>query len=184
MFEILPYFTQEKILICDKKNSWKTSQRIHIFLIIIIIVFFVPALIIKLNRENATFRSLTQPTVRDQGDCNAIGPRRPEWYNREHLLRSIPEFRRLYEKRPFKQNAGGMRFDHSFALWFMLRQIRPRPKFVIESGAHRGHSTWIIRNSLPSVMIVSISPEEPGIKHPQVMYFNAINFTDFSKFDV
>lgn len=174
-------FTQQ-IFSNDKKKSYKNQLHIHPFFLIIF-SFLVATLIIKHNPGNKTFRSLVPSVVHDQGDCNAIGPRRPLWYNRETFLRSIPEFRKLYEHRPFKRNSGGMRFDHSFALWFILKHTRPTPKFVIESGAHRGHSTWIIRNSLPSVTIVSLSPEKPKINLPQVMYFNEINFTDFGKFD-
>lgn len=74
-----------------------------------------------------------------------------------------------------------MRYDHSFALWYTLRSLRPVPKVVVESGAHRGHSSWIIRQALPHAHIISISPEIPTIKVDNVKYINGKDFIDFAK---
>lgn len=54
----------------------------------------------------------------------------------EEIRNSIPEFLTLYEKRPMKDNAGGMSSPHMFATWFMLKKLQP--KYVIESGVWRG----------------------------------------------
>lgn len=122
--------------------------------------------------------------IRDEekngGDCAAIGPRRPPWANPKKIRRAIPKFARIYNRRPIKDNIGGMRFDHSFALWYMLRTIRPVPSAVIESGAYKGHSAWIIRQALPRVKIISVSPDEPIIKLRDTMYINGGNFEDFN----
>lgn len=79
-----------------------------------------------------------------KGDCGATGPRRPPWDDRSAFRKALPEFKTVYKNRPFKSNIGGMHFDHSFALWYILKAIKPTPSVVVESGAHRGHSTWLI----------------------------------------
>lgn len=114
------------------------------------------------------------------GDCAAIGMRRPSWDNRDAILTEIQDFKMIYKHRPIRRNFGGMRFTHSFALWYILRSIRPTPVVVVESGAHRGHSTWIIRQALPYTKIISISPNPPQIRIENVIYYNSENFTDFS----
>lgn len=113
--------------------------------------------------------------------CSAIGPRIPAWANRLLMQRHLPFFSKVYEQRLIKNNGGGMRYDHSFALWFTLRNLRPAPKVVVESGAHRGHSTWLIKQALPRAKIVSISPEDPMTRIQGVEYKTGKQFTDFSK---
>ncbi|KAG6514073.1 hypothetical protein ZIOFF_024412 [Zingiber officinale] len=45
----------------------------------------------------------------------------------------------------------GMGFDHSFGLWFMARWLKP--DLMIESGAFKGHSTWVLRVDWGSVLM-------------------------------
>lgn len=63
------------------------------------------------------------------------------------LRRAVMEFIPIYAARPIPANIGGMRFNHSFATWFILRELRPR--CVIESGVWQGHSTWLIEQACP-----------------------------------
>ena len=63
-------------------------------------------------------------------------------------------FEKLYEQRPIKNNIHGMRFQHMFATYFILKKLKP--SFVIESGVFRGQSTWLIENTLPQANILSI----------------------------
>ena len=67
---------------------------------------------------------------------------------------SLPEFIEVYRRRPIRDNAGGMGLNHSFATWFILRQMQPR--LVVESGVWRGHSTWLIEQAAPDAEIVAI----------------------------
>ncbi|KAG6484752.1 hypothetical protein ZIOFF_053277 [Zingiber officinale] len=53
----------------------------------------------------------------------------------------------------------GMGFDHSFGLWFMARWLKP--DLMIESGAFKGHSTWVLRQAMPETWIISLSPRHP-----------------------
>lgn len=93
----------------------------------------------------------------DYGDCQAIGSRRPDWDDRQKMIASLSNFSKIYDERPFRENRGGMRFHHSFGLWYTLRAISPRPSFVVENGANRGHTTWLIRQALPEVRIITKS---------------------------
>lgn len=59
------------------------------------------------------------------------------------LMKALEEFVPIYETRPIKNNMYGMGFDHSFGLWFMARWLKP--DLMVESGAFKGHSTWVLR---------------------------------------
>ncbi|KAG6480857.1 hypothetical protein ZIOFF_057445 [Zingiber officinale] len=53
----------------------------------------------------------------------------------------------------------GLGFDYSFGLWFMARWLKP--DLMIESGAFKGHSTWVLRQAMPETWIISLSPRHP-----------------------
>jgi hypothetical protein len=67
------------------------------------------------------------------------------------IAQSIEEFNHVYSGRPLRRNLGGMRYNHSFALWFMLRALKPG--LVIESGVWQGHSTWLIEQACPEARL-------------------------------
>jgi hypothetical protein len=67
------------------------------------------------------------------------------------IRRDVAEFMPIYARRPISRNVGGMRFNHSFATWFMLRSLKPR--FVVESGVWQGHSTWLIEQACPDAKL-------------------------------
>lgn len=112
-------------------------------------------------------------------DCEAIGLRRPSWDRRKAMIAALPTFAKIYAERPHKRNLGGMRFSHSFALWYTLRHISPKPKFVIESGADKGQSTWVILQALPDASVITITPYLPQTNFKEVKYFSNQNFADF-----
>lgn len=120
--------------------------------------------------------------TQDGGDCQAFnGPRRPSWADPASMRLAIPQFVSIYATRPFKNNTGGMLFDHSFALWFILNSLNPPPTTIIESGAFQGHSTWLIKRSLPDVRLISIDPSPPKRKIHGVEYMIKDKFKDFSE---
>ncbi|XP_002984414.2 uncharacterized protein LOC9644262 [Selaginella moellendorffii] len=106
-------------------------------------------------------------------------------WTREELVQGLQEFVPVYKKRPIKNNAFGMGFDHSFGLWFLARQVKPL--LLIESGAFKGHSTWVMRQARPETPIISISPRHPEKylkKGPAYVdrntrYFAGKQFVDF-----
>jgi hypothetical protein len=77
----------------------------------------------------------------------------PKW-KKEDILEQLEKFKIIYEHRPIKDNIHGMRFQHMFATYFILKKINP--SFIIESGIFRGQSTWLIENTLPNSKILSI----------------------------
>ncbi|KAK3148553.1 hypothetical protein QOZ80_3BG0296500 [Eleusine coracana subsp. coracana] len=81
-----------------------------------------------------------------------------EWTSKD-LLNGLEEFVPIYETRPIKNNMFGMGFDHSFGLWFMARWLKP--DLMIESGAFKGHSTWVLRQAMANTRIISLSPRHP-----------------------
>lgn len=115
----------------------------------------------------------------DGGDCDALKEmRRPSWACLSDMEALIPEFVALYSQRPIDRNDGGMRIDHAFAVWYILRA--ERPSVVIESGAHRGFSTWLVRNALPTARVISLDPAEPNTRLAGVEYHVGDSFVDFA----
>ncbi|XP_066371126.1 uncharacterized protein [Miscanthus floridulus] len=90
--------------------------------------------------------------------CRSKTGKTVEWTSKD-LLNGLEEFVPIYETRPIKNNMYGMGFDHSFGLWFMARWLKP--DLMIESGAFKGHSTWVLRKAMPNTRIISLSPRHP-----------------------
>ncbi|KAM7255627.1 hypothetical protein ACFE04_008525 [Oxalis oulophora] len=111
-----------------------------------------------------------------------------EWTSKD-LLKGLEEFVPIYETRPIKNNLYGMGFDHSFGLWFITRWLKP--DLMIESGAFKGHSTWVLRQAMPDTPIISITPRHPEkylIKGPAYVdgnstYFAGKDFVDFGSIE-
>jgi hypothetical protein len=80
--------------------------------------------------------------------------KKPIWFNK-NIKKELVNFLKLYQKRPIKNNIHGMRINHMFSLYFILKKIRPN--FVIESGVYRGQSTWLIEKTLPKTKIIFIA---------------------------
>ena len=76
------------------------------------------------------------------------------YWSTKTISLQLVKFIRLYKKRPIKENINGAGFDNMFALYFILKQIRP--KFIVESGVLRGQTTWLIEKTLPKSKILSI----------------------------
>ena len=78
---------------------------------------------------------------------------KPNW-SYEEISREIKIFCDLYDKRPIKNNIGGMMLNHAFALYFILKKTKP--DLVIESGVFKGQSTWLIEKTLPTTKLICI----------------------------
>ncbi|CAA0826922.1 Unknown protein [Striga hermonthica] len=128
------------------------------------------------------FGSLGVPWCRSKHGENV------EWTSKD-LLRGLEEFVPIYETRPIQNNMYGMGFDHSFGLWFITRWLQP--DLMIESGAFKGHSTWVLRQAMPHKPIVSLSPRHPEKylkKGPAYVdgnctYFAGKDFVDFGSIE-
>ncbi|KAK4839924.1 hypothetical protein QYF36_026038 [Acer negundo] len=120
--------------------------------------------------------------------CRSKHGKTVDWTSKD-LLKALEEFVPIYETRPIKNNMYGMGFDHSFGLWFITRWLKP--DLVIESGAFKGHSTWVLRQAMPDKRIISLSPRHPGKylqKGPAYVdanctYYAGKEFVDFGSVD-
>mmetsp|Transcript_10842 Transcript_10842/g.19304 ORF Transcript_10842/g.19304 Transcript_10842/m.19304 type:complete len:568 (-) Transcript_10842:125-1828(-) len=95
--------------------------------------------------------------------CSALSVSNPE---REELLEYFAEFIKLYTDfgaRPFDFNPLGQRLTHSFATWFHVRRMQP--KYIIESGVHKGHTTWLMRQAAPQARMIMMDPDHTQIAH-------------------
>lgn len=109
-------------------------------------------------------------------------------WTRDDLLYALKEFVPIYHTRPIKNNMFGMGFDHSFGLWFITRWLQP--ELMIESGAFKGHSTWVLRQAMPDKPIISITPRHPekylkkgpAYVDPNARYYSGKQFVDFGSF--
>ncbi len=78
---------------------------------------------------------------------------KPDWSNND-ILNELDNFINIYEKRPIKNNKGGMLFPQMFSFFFLLKKLKP--ELIIESGVYKGQSTWLIENTLPNSEIISL----------------------------
>ena len=63
----------------------------------------------------------------------------------------VDDFFALYEVRPVTDNTGGGKFADSFWLYFLARVLEPA--LIVESGTHKGHSSWLLRAASPDATI-------------------------------
>ena len=77
----------------------------------------------------------------------------PPWSHKE-IRSHLNEFQKIYESRPIKDNSGGMKSAHMFAVWFIAKKLKP--EFIVESGIFKGQSTWLLEVACPKARIVSI----------------------------
>lgn len=82
--------------------------------------------------------------------------------SQETIKSALPEFLLLYEKRPFKQNDGGMGAPHLFATWLLTKTIQPT--HIIESGVFRGQGTWMLNQAAPDAKFTCIDPDQDRIE--------------------
>lgn len=102
-----------------------------------------------------------------------------EKWDRTELLAYVDEFYDLYNKRPIKDNDGGMKSPHMFSAWYAMKKLKP--KCIIESGVWKGLGTWFFEKASPESKIISIDPY-PSFRvytSPNVEYIT----TDFLSFD-
>lgn len=102
----------------------------------------------------------------------------------QEYQQSIEEFTQIYNLKPIKNNQGGMGFNHSFALYKILKDIKP--SLVIESGVWKGHSTYIIENATPESKIICLDISYKNIEYrsEKAEYitgdFNSVDWTKYN----
>lgn len=81
---------------------------------------------------------------------------RAEPWSLSELKAALPEFAKLYAKRPIQDNNHGVNVNHAFALWYSVKRVKPT--HIIESGVFKGQSTWLLRQAAPNAEIISLDP--------------------------
>jgi len=88
--------------------------------------------------------------------CNDLLQKVP--WTRADLVQDLKFFMmNVYPNRPIYLNSFGMRLSHAFGCWFIARKLQP--EYILESGVHRGQSTWLLRQAVPSAKIISMDPK-------------------------
>lgn len=67
------------------------------------------------------------------------------------LHRLVEGFLPLYDDRPVRDNSGGSGFNDSLTLYVITSLAEPA--LVVESGVHKGHATWLLRQACPDATI-------------------------------
>ena len=78
-----------------------------------------------------------------------------------HSPTDLAAFLEMYANRPalhhnVQHNPCGIRLNHAFALWSIIRHVKPNT--IIESGVNTGLSTYVMRHAAPNAKIISIDP--------------------------
>ena len=66
----------------------------------------------------------------------------------------LKSFLKIYKNRPIKNNKGGCKINHAFALYYIVKKLKP--KLIIESGVYKGQSTWLIEKASPKSKLICI----------------------------
>ena len=100
----------------------------------------------------------------------------------KELFHELPRFLQVFDRRP-GDNFHGSPLMHQFAMWCVVRMLRPR--HIIESGIWNGRGTWLLRQAAPDAQLILLdpSPQQPMIyidNSSDSLYFTNSNFRDFS----
>ena len=66
----------------------------------------------------------------------------------------LKNFLKIYSDRPIKNNKGGCSINHAFALYYIVKKLKP--KLIIESGVYKGQTTWLIEKASPKSKLICI----------------------------
>jgi hypothetical protein len=66
----------------------------------------------------------------------------------------LKNFIKIYKDRPIKNNKGGCTINHAFALYYIVKKLKP--KLIIESGVYKGQTTWLIEKASPKSKLICI----------------------------
>ncbi len=70
---------------------------------------------------------------------------------RPRAQQALQTFHEIYDRRPVRDNSGGSGFNDS--LWIFIVAAALDPPAIVESGVHRGHSTWLFRQACPNAAL-------------------------------
>lgn len=110
----------------------------------------------------------------------------PPLWDPSFIKALMAEFRTVFKHRPDDgtNNRLGTGFFHQFGLFVAIRKLQP--DIVIESGAHCGLGTWVLRQAAPSAQLIVLTPFKPEVYYDQKydsLYFVDEKFQDFGAMD-
>lgn len=85
--------------------------------------------------------------------------------NKKELKNGLKSFLKIYDKRPIKDNSGGILLGHAYALHYFLKKLKPQ--LIVESGTFKGQSSWLMKKTCPKSKIITID-----INPQKLKYFN------------
>ena len=103
----------------------------------------------------------------------------------DKYLDLIEDFTDIYSSKPIVNNDGGMGFNHSFALYCILKENKP--SLVVESGVWKGQSTYIIENAVPEAEIICLDISYENIEYrsgKSEYIIGDFNSVDWSKYNI
>ena len=65
----------------------------------------------------------------------------------ENVKKKFIDFYKIYKKRPILKNNNGVKIEHAFYLYLVIKRLKPEN--IIESGVFAGQSTWLIEKFAP-----------------------------------
>lgn len=100
-------------------------------------------------------------------------------WTKDEMVSSLDRFAELYDRRPIRDNKGGMLSPHAFLAWFVLKKLEP--EVIIESGVWLGQGTWILEQACPNAELHCIEPNLDSIvyRSKKAKYYDR----DFSLID-
>lgn len=132
--------------------------------------------------DQNSFRLHAMPGARAHLDRQIGNPGWSDEMLRDHFLQWVSKPENADVIKSMVGNGGGMRLFHAWFITFLIHALRPDT--VIESGAHMGLGTRLIRSALGSRgRIIVVSPRTPSAyvdKHPTSKYFTNAKFQDFN----
>ena len=102
-------------------------------------------------------------------------------FSYKEINTELKKFLKIYKDRPIKKNKGGCQINHAFALYCILKKLKPA--YIIESGVFKGQTTWLIEKTLPKakLMCIDINLSQRKYISKKAKYSNLdFKFHDFS----
>jgi len=89
---------------------------------------------------------------------------------RATVTAAAEEFFRLYPERPVQNNSGGSAYADCFWLYTAARLLGPR--LLVESGVHRGQTSWLLRHACPDARLYAVDVDLGALvyRDPSIHY--------------
>ncbi len=99
-------------------------------------------------------------------------------WTEDDIRKGMDEFMKVFAQRPIANTDGGLSSVGMFALWTMLRAIRPT--LVLECGVFKGQTTWLIEKAVPSIPVLSLDIDPGGREYTSpTAEYQDIGFMEF-----